>query len=282
MLSEKHKATLYRSWDQMTKAKDDRLCSIEERVDLYGFSFVKSMHQALWDESSPNGQLSDIHDHENWHNMKSVDLMMGAYHLDSFGRTTKSEFSDVNLSQLQGSIAEFQSERFVIQGRKYLLAQNYAKALVSFDSALQANPKCIPALLYRTEISIHAGDFQTAEIEARKVLEIEPSNTDALRLLQRIPSTTVGATRNISQGRTFEGTINRLHQTLHDTVDSHRQIDKQDTTSDSSSTSTTDSSSSDDDDSSSRKRKRRRKGKDKKKKKDKHKRKKKHKRQRKD
>lgn len=282
MLSDNHSETLHRSWDPIAKAAGDRLCSIEEDVDLYGFSFVKSMHQALWNESGPKAQIDDIHNHENWHNMKSVELMMGAYHLDSYGRTKKSEFSTVSLSSLQGSIADFQSERFVIQGRAYLMAKNFAKALLSFERALQVNPRCIPAMLYRIEISMNAGDLRTAHAEVRKVLEVEPANADALRLLQRIPSTMPDTNRDTSQGRKFVGVIDRLQQTLHESEASHRQMEKQDGSSKSTSSSSSDTSDSESDDSSSRKRKRRRKDKDKKKKKDKHKKKKKHKRHRKD
>lgn len=283
MLSDNHSEDLHRSWDLLAKGTGDRLCSIEENVDLYGFSFVKSMHQALWNESGPKAYIDDIHNHENWHNIKSVDLMMGAYHLNSYGRTKKSEFSTISLSNLQQSIADFQSERLLIQGRAHLMAKNFAKALLSFERALQMNPRCIPAMLYRTEISINAGDFRTAYAEARKVLEVEPANTDALRLLQRIPTTTPGADQNFSQGRKFVGTIDRLQQTLHGSEYSHQQMGNRDYSSESSSSSSSSSASdTDTDDSSSRKRKRRRKDKYKKKKKDKHKRKKKRKRHRRD
>lgn len=85
----------------------------------------------------------------------------------------------------------------IINAQKLLVTRKYPEALKLVDQAIAENPRYLYAQLLKGSIYFLSKDFTAAMTQFQKVIELSPSNTEAIRMVNYLRETGgVGAPRS--------------------------------------------------------------------------------------
>lgn len=251
---------------------------ISEESDVYGFCLNREVLGAWENSSKINSVFSSIRNHENWNNPGSVSLMLRAYKIqDAFTTSIRSQLGSVSIDQLQQSMVDFQAEKFVKIGLRYLQSNDFGTALKYFENALQVHPLYIPALKYKAHLLLQSSAYLEAKEVIKVILDKDSRDSEGLSMLSSLPADLRSDDRRIVDSFHVSRTMERISKSLTENVNNRSsKISKEESSSideDSYSRKNGNSSSDTDfsEDSSYKNRKRKKAAKKNKKKKSKHK-----------